>query len=153
MIGQDEIDNIDVNHVIILDSDKAGDIYMENLYPIWVDCIVYTIEGKYPINQLLRQKVEVELQNSKKIKCILFGALAEKMPIASEIKLNMAPFLLKDCRRFFWHKPNFEFNNERICELIKAFCLWQDVERIQGYQYILQTFEPDSVQWFHEMLY
>lgn len=152
MIELNEINNIDINNVIILDTDQAGDIYMEQLYPIWVDCVVFTLEGKYPLNPLLRQKVIDELATNKNVRCILFGAEAEKYPTATEVKLPMAPFFLKDLVRYFWHRPNFEFDQERICEFIKAFCIRRDVERMQRYSYTLNTFEPSSIKWYHQLL-
>jgi len=152
MIDKQHIDAIRVESVIILDSDQAGDIYMEKLFPLWIDPIVFTIEGKYPLHNGLRQRVIRELEDNKNVRCILFGAQSEKYKTATDRKLAMAPFFVQDLTSYFWQKPMFEFYEQRIVELMKEFCEKVDTDRLDSYQPILDYYKKSSVKWYHSLI-
>lgn len=156
MITQEDIDNIDIRHVVILDSDLAGDLYMEKMYPLWCDVVVVTMEGKYPENPMLRERVLAELATNKNIYCMFYGAKApHKMNIASERRLHVSNFLIRDLLTFTWQtKRIFEFNENRIIELCMVFCNTMfDLERIQSFNPIVEKKqENDSVKWYHQLI-
>ena len=41
------IENLEIKNVVILDSDSAGDLYMEKLFPYWVDVVVITLPTSF----------------------------------------------------------------------------------------------------------
>ena len=157
MMTQEEINNIDIRNVVILDSDIAGDTYVEKMYPLWVDVIVLTVDGKYPQNQALRERVLAELATNKNIYCIFYGARgARELNIVSEKRLNIAEFLIRDLRIYEWqHKSIFEFDDRRIIELCMVFCNTMfDSSRLQTYNSIIDQLSENntSVKWYHQLI-
>jgi hypothetical protein len=152
MIEKKHIDAIRIESVVLLDTDKAGSLYMERLFPLWVDPIVFTIEGKYPLNNELRDRTITELSQNKNIRCILFGAQSEKYKTATDRKLSMAPFFIQDLTSYFWQKPMFEFYDQRIIELMKEFCEKVDIDRIGSYESILNYNKRSTVKWYHSLI-
>lgn len=152
MINKIYVDAVRIESVIILDTDSAGDLYMEKLFPLWVDPIVFTIEGKYPLSLELRQRVLHELEHNPTVRCVLFGAQSEKCKTASDRKLPMAPFFVKDLTSYFWQKPMFEFDEQRIVELMKEFCEKVDTERLGSYKSILDYNKKSSIKWYHQLI-
>ena len=125
---------------------------MEKLFPLWIDPIVFTIEGKYPLHINLRQRVVHELENNKNIRCILFGANAEKYKTATDSKLAMAPFFIQDLTMYFWQTPMFEFYEQRLIELMKEFCEKVDANRLQSYQHVIDYYKKSSIKWYHGLI-
>jgi hypothetical protein len=156
MITEQDIYNIEISNVIILDTDESGDLYMEKLFPLWVDVIVVTLEGKYPINPILKTRVFKEIENNPNIFCILFGAESEKLKIKTQKKLNMAHFLCKDLIYFDVNVPEFNFTDEMIVSLIMAFTGNSlpriKIDRVQKYNNLLDYALARSVKWFHHLI-
>jgi hypothetical protein len=156
MITEKDIYNIGISNVIILDTDESGDLYMEKLFPLWVDVIVVTLEGKYPINPILKARVFKEIENNPDIFCILFGAESEKLKIKTQKKLNMAQFLCKDLIYFNVNVPEFNFTDEMIVSLIMAFTGNSlsriKIDRVQKYNNLLDYALARSVKWYHYLI-
>lgn len=152
MITNDVIDYVRFDSVIILDTDYAGDIYMERLFPLYVEPVVYTLEGKYPIHPLLRKKIESQLSTNSELKCILFGANAEKLKTATSKKLAMAPLLMHDLTMYFWQKPVFDFYEQSIIEIIKSFCFKIDLDRLVAYDKSFDFYKQSTIKWYHDLI-
>jgi|APGre2960657423_1045063.scaffolds.fasta_scaffold25411_2 hypothetical protein len=156
MTTQEDINNIDVRHVVFLDTDIAGDLYMEKMYPLWCDVVVVTLEGKYPENPVLRERVLAELSTNKNIYCMFFGARAQnQLNIASERRLFVSNYLIRDLQVFGWQKKGiFELDESRIMELCMVFCNTMfDHGRLQSYNSVIDQLENnDSVKWYHHLI-
>lgn len=156
MIKDEMVDAIEVKNVVILDLDSSGDLYMEKLFPYWIDVIVFTLEGKYPVNAKLRQKIINELENNENIVCYTFGAGADKYPMKTKKILRLAPFFYADFKMDKWTKSIFEFDEAKITILMKAFVgdtmsrLRPD--RIQKYNPLIENVPQDTVKWFHSLI-
>jgi hypothetical protein len=152
-MNQNDIDNIDIQRIVVLDTDAAGDLYMERVFPLWVDVIVVTLEGKYPVNTLLRDRVLTEIQSNPNIYLLLYGAESEKMPSASLSRLLMSAFLNQDLRRYPWQTPIWNFDENKIISLSKAFCnIGRDSARLQSYNHYIDVMMPSSVGWYHDLI-
>lgn len=147
-----DIDNIDIKNVVILDTDQAGDVYMEKLFPLWVDAVVMTLEGKYPLDSSLKARVLDKMQNDKNLKVILYGANAVKTETLSQHRINMFNLFNLDLRRYPWQQPVINFDEFKIIELCRAFCDIGDIERLQNYNSYLDVMMPESVNWYHNLL-
>lgn len=156
MISNKEIENIDIKNVVILDTDKSGDIYMENLFPLWTNVIVVTLEGKYPKNDHLKKIVFDRIENDPSINCIQFGSNSEKYPVKSEKRLRMSHFLLKDLTYLSYQKPEFNFDHGMIISLMMSFTgdsiSRLSKERLQTYDSIINRADSTSIKWFHDLL-
>ena len=150
------IENLEIKNVVILDSDKAGDLYMEKLFPYWIDVIVVTLEGKYPLNLTLRHKILKELENNENLICFCFGANSDRYPLKTKKKLSLAAFLYKDLTLNKWDQGIFDFNEERIVQLMMGFSgdsmSRLKIERIDKYNSLLKLAQPDSVRWYHHLI-
>jgi hypothetical protein len=150
------IENLEIKNVVILDSDKAGDLYMEKLFPYWVDVTVITLEGKYPLNLTLRNKVLKDLENNENLICFCFGSNADRYPLKTKKKLRLASFLYKDLTFNKWSQSIFDFNEERIVGLMMGFSgdtmSRLKIERIDKYNSLLKIAQPDSVKWYHHLI-
>lgn len=145
-------DLIRIESVIILDSDNAGDIYMERLYPLWIEPVVFTIQGKYPIEKKLRERTIEELGTNKNLKIVAFGADSEKFVTASEKRLSLASLFIQDLTMYFWQEPVFEFNEQRIVKLIQEFCQSNDLNRLISYQNMFHSYKQSSIKWYHSLI-
>lgn len=152
----DIIEHVEIKNVVILDSDSAGDMYMQKLFPYWVDVTVFTIEGKYPINPLLRQRVINELETNENLFCFTFGSAADKYKCKTQKKLRMAPIFFKDLTFNKWSQSVLQLNEEKIIALMMAFVgdtmSRLKAERIEKYNTLIKTAEPDSVKWYHSLI-
>ena len=150
------IENLEIKNVVILDSDKAGDLYMEKLFPYWIDVIVVTLEGKYPLNLTLRHKILKELENNENLICFCFGANSDRYPLKTKKKLSLISFLYKDLTFNKWDRGIFDFNEERIVQLMMGFSgdsmSRLKIERIDKYNSLLKIAQPDSVRWYHHLI-
>lgn len=150
------IENLEIKNVVILDSDKAGDLYMEKLFPYWVDVTVITLEGKYPLNVTLRDKVLKELENNENLICFCFGANSDRYPLKTKKKLRLAPFFYKDLTFNKWSQSAFDFNEARIVGLMMGFSgdamSRLKIERIDKYNSLLKIAESESVKWYHHLI-
>jgi hypothetical protein len=152
-MNQDDINNIDIKNVVVLDTDAAGDLYMEKIFPYWVDVVVLTLEGKYPLNQLLRTRILQEVESNSNIYLLLYGAQSEKMKSASPKRLLMSAFLNQDLRRYPWQRPAWDFNEDRIINLCRGFCgIGRDHDRLQSYNHYIDVMMPASVNWYHNLI-
>lgn len=157
MITQEDINNIDIRNVVILDSNAAGDMYMEKMYPLWCDVTVLTVEGKYPENPMLRERVLAELATNKNIYCIFYGARGQReLNILTEKRLIVADFLIRDLRIYEWQtKSIFEFDDRKIIELCMVFCNTMfDSSRMQTYNSVIDQLSEGntSVKWYHQLI-
>lgn len=153
----DEIlEHLEIKNVVILDSDEAGDLYMERLFPYWIDVTVITLQGKYPLNRRLRERVLHELENNENLFCFCFGSGADKYPLKTKKKLRLAPFFFKDLTFDKWTDSIFNFNEEKIVGLMMAFVgdtmSRLKIERIEKYNSLLKVAEPSSVKWYHHLI-
>ena len=150
------IENLEIKNVVILDSDKAGDLYMEKLFPYWIDVTVITLEGKYPLNLTLRHKILKELENNENLICFCFGANSDRYPLKTKKKLSLISFLYKDLTFNKWDRGIFDFNEERIVQLMMGFSgdsmSRLRIERIDKYNSLLKLAQPDSVRWYHHLI-
>lgn len=150
------IENLEIKNVVILDSDKAGDLYMEKLFPYWIDVTVITLEGKYPLNLTLRNKILKELENNENLICFCFGANSDRYPLKTKKKLSLISFLYKDLTFNKWDRGIFDFNEERIVQLMMGFSgdsmSRLKIERIDKYNSLLKIAQPDSVRWYHHLI-
>ena len=150
------IENLEIKNVVILDSDKAGDLYMEKLFPYWIDVTVITLEGKYPLNLTLRNKILKELENNENLICFCFGANSDRHPLKTKKKLSLISFLYKDLTFNKWDRGIFDFNEERIVQLMMGFSgdsmSRLKIERIDKYNSLLKIAQPDSVRWYHHLI-
>jgi hypothetical protein len=150
------IENLEIKNVVILDSDSAGDLYMEKLFPYWVDVVVITLEGKYPLDLTLRHRILTELENNENLVCFCFGANSDKYPLKTKKKLRLAPFLYKDLIFNKWSQSVFDFNEERIVGLMMAFSgdsmSRLKIERIDKYNSLLKIAQQDSIRWYHHLI-
>jgi hypothetical protein len=153
MLTADDIDNIDVSNIVILDLDISGDMYMENLFFRWPDVVVMTLEGKYPTNPFLKNKVLAQIQNDPNIVIFCFGTGSEKLNVASAKKFRMAPFLLRDACRYAWSESAFDFDDEKLINLMKALSLsCNKLERLNTYNNLIDISIPSSIKWFHNLI-
>lgn len=154
MITQQDIDNIEIRHVVVLDTDAAGDLYMEKMYPIWCDVIVVTVEGKYPQNPMLRKRVIEELATNKNIYCMLYGVKANKeLSIASEKQLFLADFFIRDLQLGMNGHGIFDLDEFRIIEFCMAFCnIMYDRSRVQDFNSTMDNFDPRLIKEFHQLI-
>ena len=150
------IENLEIKNVVILDTDSSGDLYMEKLFPYWVDVTVITLEGKYPVNSTLRNRVLAELENNENLVCFCFGANSDRYPLKTKKKLHLAAFLYKDLTFNKWSQSHFDFNEERIVVLMMAFSgdtmSRLKIERIDKYNSLLKVAQPESVRWYHHLI-
>jgi hypothetical protein len=150
------IENLEIKNVVILDSDKAGDLYMEKLFPYWIDVTVITLEGKYPLNLTLRNKILKELENNENLICFCFGANSDRYSLKTKKKLSLISFLYKDLTFNKWDRGIFDFNEERIVQLMMGFSgdsmSRLKIERIDKYNSLLKIAQPDSVRWYHHLI-
>ena len=150
------IENLEIKNVVILDSDSAGDLYMEKLFPYWVDVTVITLEGKYPLDAKLRNRVLKELETNESLFCFCFGSSADKYPLKTKKKLRLAPFFYKDLAFNKWTQGIFNFNEDKIVGLMMAFVgdtmSRLKIERIDKYNSLLDIAEPSSVKWYHQLI-
>jgi hypothetical protein len=150
------IENLEIKNVVILDSDSAGDLYMEKLFPYWVDVIIITLEGKYPLDPSLKSRVLKELENNEDLFCFCFGSNADKYLTKTKKKLRLAPFFYKDLTFNKWTQGIFNFNEEKIVGLMMAFVgdtmSRLKIERIDKYNSLLDIAQPDSVKWYHRLI-
>jgi hypothetical protein len=152
-MNQNDINNIDIRHVVVLDTDTSGDIYMEKMFPQWVDVVVITLEGKYPLNQLLRTRVLQEIESNPTIYLLLYGAQSEKMASASPRRMLMSSFLNQDLRRYPWQRPTWNFDEDKILNLCRGFCqVGRDPARLQSYNHYIDVMMPSSVSWYHTLI-
>ena len=147
------VSKIKINCVVVLDSDRAGDLYMEKLYPRWIEPIVYTIEGKYPYDKDLRQKCEYEFANNPNLTVFAFGSRSATMKTLSQKKLNMFSFFRKDLMYFNWQKPILDFDVDKIIHLMTAFYMPEDLDRITNYENQILAYDSNSVKWYHHLLF
>ena len=148
----DDISNIEINNVVLLDTNAAADLYMEKLFPLWSSVIVVSLEGKYPLNQDLKNRVFENLSNNTNLSILIFGAQAEKFETASQKRMNMQSLFRLDLRRYPWEKPVFEFDEYKITELCRAFCDSPDKNRLQSYNSFIDAMIPESVKWYHDLV-
>lgn len=153
MIKNTDIDNIDIEHVVILDQDSSGDDYMKNLFFRWPEVIVMTVEGKYPTNIYLKTRVIEEIEKNNNLIIFCFGAESEKLNAVSKKKFRMSSFLLRDLCRYPWSQPTFQFDDERLVNLMKTLSLSvTELERLKLYNNRIDISNPDSIKWFHSLL-
>jgi hypothetical protein len=155
-ITEEEIKNIDIGNIVILDTDAAGDMFMETLFPLWTNVVIVTLGGKYPINEFLKKRVFEELANNSNINCIQFGADSEKLSVKTEKKLKMSYFLIKDLTFLSYQNPEFSFDAEMIVSLMMSFTgdsiSRLNKDRLNSYDYIISNARPESVKWYHELI-
>jgi hypothetical protein len=84
---------------------------------------------------------------------LLYGAESEKMPSASLSRLLMSAFLNQDLRRYPWQTPIWNFDENKIISLSKAFCnIGRDSARLQSYNHYIDVMMPSSVGWYHDLI-
>ncbi len=147
-----DINNIEIRNIVLIDKDSSADLYMQELFPLWVDVVVVSLEGKYPLNADLRSTVLELLKTNPNLNIFIYGANAEKFVTASQKRLSMYSILGLDLRRYPWQKPVFDFDEFKIVELCKAFAMSQDLSRLQNYNMYINVMMPDSIKWYHELL-
>lgn len=156
MIRTDEIDSIEIKNVLIFDTDNACDIYMQKLYPLWTDVILVSLEGKYPINQFLKNKVFDEIKNNPNLCIIQFGHNSENLEVASSKKFKMSYFLLRDLVMYDRHQPEFNFDEELIVSVLMSLAesspLVSNLKRPQIYNHVIDSSVKDSIKWYHYLL-
>lgn len=162
MFSDQDIDNLHVDYVVLLDSDSAGDLYMQHLYPMWTQVIVVTLDGKYPLDARLRARVLSELASNENIFCMIFGAkILNTIPVATKRKLHMVDFLFTDLVHFPWQKPRLELNEDRLITIMQAFCeqIAQHDSRLQSYNAVLDHYanaqndhQSNSLKWYHALV-
>lgn len=153
MITQQDIDNIDIRYVVILDSDEAGDLYMEKMYPLWCDVVVLTVDGKYPTNPMLKQRVLTELETNENIYCLIWGAKDTQLKIATKKRLFLADFLIRDLALNWEGHSIFDFDEFKIIDLCMTFCnVLFDRSRIQNFNVEIDKIDPRIVKWFHQLM-
>lgn len=145
------IENIEIKHVVILDTDKAGDAYIERVFPYWVDVVVITLEGKYPLNPNLRKRVLDRLETDEDIFCFCFGLRAEKFPTKSHQRMKLAPILFLDLQYNTSVPTNPAFNEEKITNLMMAFsgATQYRLRKEDMEKYDFDTSVDISKQWYH----
>lgn len=162
MLSDQDIENLHVDYVVLLDSDESGDLYMQHLFPMWTQVIVVTLDGKYPLDARLRNRVLSELEHNENIYCMIFGARASSsMKIATKRRLHMVDFLFTDLVHFPWQKPRLELNEDRLITIMQAFCeqIAQHDSRVQSYNAVLDHYansqhdhQANSLKWYHALV-
>ena len=162
MLSDEDINNIDIRYVALLDSDEAGDLYMEKLFPLWTDVIVVTLDGKYPENPALRERILRELQTNNELFCFTFGANAvTQLNVVSPKVLHLVDFFFADLINFPWQKPRLELNEDRIIVIMQAFSnkIANSTGRLNNYNAVISYFENatepcqiESRKWYHMLV-
>jgi hypothetical protein len=156
MITPEEIENIEIRNVLIFDKDSACDIYMEKLFPLWTDVVLVSLEGKYPRDERLKDRVFTELENNPDLYVIQFGYNSETLKIASNKKFKMSYFLLRDLIMYDRHNPEFNFNEELIISVLMSLTESSlaavNLKRPQIYNHLIDSAVKDSVKWYHSLL-
>jgi hypothetical protein len=156
MITQGEIENIEIRNVLIFDKDDACDLYMEHLFPLWTDVVLVSLEGKYPIDQRLKDRVFSELENNPNLFVVQFGYHSENFKVASNKKFKMSYFLLRDLVMYDRHHPEFNFNAESIISVLMSLTesplAVSNIRRPQIYNHVIDSAVDDSKKWYHNLL-
>lgn len=154
ILSRSEIENIGISTIVILDRDDSGDLYMENLFPLWSDLVVFTVEGKYPTNPVLRERVLEEMRTNPKLICILYGARSEQLDyLLSQRRLHMSQILKKELVSGINPSPGFKMDEKKIVALCRAFAQGFDSDRQQSYNGLLDDLTvPESVKWHHNLI-
>lgn len=154
VLTKQEIENIGISVVVILDRDDSGDLYMEKLFPLWSDVVVFTVEGKYPTNTLLRERLLEEMRSNPKLICILYGAQSEKLEgLLSQRRLHMSQILKKELVSSINPSPGFKMSDNKIVALCRAFASGFDLDRRKSYNGLLDDLTvPESIKWYHNLI-
>lgn len=162
MLSDEDINNIDIRYVVLLDSDEAGDLYMERMFPLWTDVIVVTLDGKYPENPVLKERILRELQTNRELYCFAFGANAvTQLNVVSPKVLHLVDFFFADLVKFPWQKPKLDLNEDRIIVIMHAFAnkIANTADRLNNYNAVLSYFENAkepyqvaSCKWYHMLV-
>lgn len=156
MLKTEDIQNIEIRNIILLDKDRAGDLYMEKVFPLWTDVIVVTLEGKYPVNADLRNRVMQELKDNPNLFCMTFGANSDSYPLKTQKRFKMAYFLLRDIRNYDHHFSEFNFDEELLVSIMMSLTespvMAGNLIRVNQYDHLLNSVIPESVNWIHSLI-
>lgn len=151
-MDNNDIENIPIENVALLDTDAAGDLYMEKLFPLWTDVVVFTLEGKYPVDSNLRARTLEKIKNDQNLNLFIYGAKSEKFETASQRRLDMHGLFSLDLRRYPWQQPVLELDEYKIIEICRVSRGKKDLERLQSYNLYIEVMMPDSVKWYHDLV-
>jgi len=156
MITIKDIYNIEIRNVVLLDTDLAGDLYMERLFPLWTDVVVVTLEGKYPVNSNLKNRVLQELKDNADLFCMTFGASSDRYLLKTQKRFKMAYFLMRDLKNYDHHFLEFNFDEELLVSIMMSLTespiAAGNLIRISEYNYMIDTALPESVNWCHSLI-
>lgn len=67
------IDCIKFTNVLITQTRYQAESIIENLYPYFIDMVVYSLDDTFPKNEKLRERCRVALQTNNKLNLVLLG--------------------------------------------------------------------------------
>lgn len=118
------IETINISNVILLPNKLAGDLYMKEFYDKYVDVIVCTADGEYPIDSRLKEKTLTALENDVKINLIVIGdqSLVDRK-IATKKLLILDDLIMMDFSTSRLDTMSaLELDSYKITSIIKNFC-------------------------------
>lgn len=149
-----DYDSVDITAVVLLAQKENADIFFERIYPLWSDAIIVTEDGFYPENEMLREKIKIELQTNHNLPVIVFSLSSYfKMNIISKNILNFEELIKKDSYRFTKIKP-FNWTDFGIANLLFQFSsLNSSLLRPSSDEEIwYKNVNPESLNWCHKLI-
>lgn len=118
------IETIDITNIVLLPNKIAGDLYMEEFYDKFVDIIICTADGEYPIDSRLKEKTLTALENDVKINLIVIGAqsLVNRKVATSKILILDDIIMMDFSKSRLDTISALDLSSFKISSIIKSFC-------------------------------
>lgn len=147
-------ENVHINSITILRDEKCAQEFMDRIYPYWSDSIIVSADGVFPIDEKLKELALITLSTNETLPVVVFDARSlENLSVASNKKLFMDEFFKNDMYRFDNSESVFNWNERSIA----MFCfLWvsQDNYGLRPtHADIRVMFNPESIKWYHNLIY
>ncbi len=146
-------ESIQINSITVFKSGKSAKMFMEQIYPYWSDSIVVSDDGEYPTDPKLKELVLEKLKTDVNCPVIIFANYLENLQIASTRTLGMQYFLEYDFYRFDSSERIFYWDERKIATFLDCW-----IKQCQGnirpnQADMRQLFHPDSVAWYHSLVF
>lgn len=118
------IDTVEITNIILLPNKIAGDLYMEKFYDKFVDIVVCTADGEYPVDSRLKEKTLSALENDVKVNLVVIGAQSVvERKIATNKLLILDDIIMLDFSKSRLDALGaLDLTAYKLASIIKSFC-------------------------------
>jgi hypothetical protein len=146
-------ESIQVNSITVVRSAESAELFMQTIYQHWADTIVVSVDGAYPKDTQLKELVMSKLQTDVAVPVVVFGASClQTLEIVSTKILVMDGFFMADFYRFDSSECVFDWNERKIAAFIAKWVNQLTNNRKDYFDY-RPLYHPDSIKWYHRLIF